>query len=34
MHGYYYYVLNPSTGVHQFSETLKEHNAWIEEFYN
>ena len=33
MHGYYYYVLNPSTGVHQFSATLDEHNAWISEFY-
>ena len=33
-HGYYYYVLNPSTGVHQFSETLDEHNKWIREFYD
>ncbi len=32
-HGYYYYVLNPSTGMHQFSATQAEHNAWIEEFY-
>ena len=33
MHSYYYYVLNPSTGMHQFSATSAEHNAWIEEFY-
>ncbi len=24
---YYYYILNPSTGTHVFSETLKEHEA-------
>ena len=33
-HGYYYYVLNPSTGMHQFSATLAEHNAWIDQFYS
>lgn len=32
-HNYYYYVLNPSTGMHQFSTTITEHNAWIDEFY-
>ena len=32
-HDYYYYVLNPSTGMHQFSKTRAEHEAWIEEFY-
>ena len=32
-HDYYYYVLNPSTGVHQFSMTNAEHQAWISEFY-
>ena len=32
-HNYYYYVLNPSTGRHQFSTTEAEHNAWISEFY-
>ena len=32
-HNYYYYVLNPSTGMHQFSTTITEHNAWINEFY-
>ena len=25
MHEYYYYVLNPSTGMHQFSKTYEEH---------
>ena len=33
MHSYYYYVLTPSTGMHQFSATQAEHNAWIAEFY-
>lgn len=33
-HGYYYYVLNPSTGMHQFSATQAEHNAWIDQFYS
>lgn len=32
-HDYYYYVLNPSTGMHQFSESLAQHNAYIREFY-
>lgn len=31
--GYYYYVLNPDTGLHQFSKTLEEHEQYIEEFY-
>ena len=31
---YYYYVLNPETGVHQFSKTLEEHEKWVEEFRN
>lgn len=30
--GYYYYVLNPSTGTHQFSKTLEEHEEWKEKF--
>ena len=34
MHDYFYYVLNPSSGKHQFSKTLDEHNKWIQEFYN
>ena len=34
MHNYFYYVLNPSTGTHQFSTTQAEHNAWIDQFYN
>ncbi len=29
---YYYYVLNPETGTHQFSKTLDEHEKWVEEF--
>lgn len=33
-HNYYYYVLNPSTGMHQFSTTESEHNAWVAEFYS
>lgn len=33
MHDYFYYVLNPSTGTHQFSTTQAEHNAWIDQFY-
>ena len=32
MHNYFYYVLNPSTGTHQFSTTQAEHNAWIDQF--
>lgn len=31
-HDYYYYVLNPSTGMHQFSTTYEEHEAWRAEF--
>ena len=31
---YYYYVLNPETGMHQFSKTLEEHEKWVEEFRN
>ncbi len=27
-HNYYYYVLNPSTGMHQFSTTYEEHEAY------
>ena len=27
-HDYYYYVLNPSTGMHQFSTTYEEHEAY------
>ena len=33
-HNYFYYVLNPSTGRHQFSTTNEEHNNWIKQFYN
>ena len=29
---YYYYVLNPETNMHQFSQTLQEHEAWVEKF--
>ena len=32
-HDYYYYVLNPATGMHQFSKTQEEHNNYIEQFY-
>jgi len=32
-HNYYYYVLNPSTGMHQFATTQEEHNANISAFY-
>ena len=31
---YYYYVLNPETDMHQFSQTLEEHEKWVEEFKN
>ena len=31
---YYFYVLNPATGMHQFSTTQEEHDAWIAKFYN
>ena len=27
---YYYYALDPSTGSHHFSKTLKEHNDFLE----
>lgn len=30
---YYYYVLNPETGVHKFSATQEEHNAAIAAYY-
>lgn len=30
---YYYYVLNPDKGVHQFSKTLAEHNKYVNKFY-
>ena len=33
-HNYFFYVLNPSTGMHQFSTTNEEHNAWIAQFYH
>ncbi len=32
-HEYFFYVLNPATGRHQFSTTQTEHNKWIKEFY-
>lgn len=32
-HNYYYYVLNPSTGMHAFATTQEEHNANIAAFY-
>ncbi len=31
-HNYYYYVLDPSTGVHQFSATQEEHDNWVTQF--
>lgn len=31
-HNYYYYVLNPSTGLHQFSTTYEEHQGYVEQF--
>ena len=33
-HNYYYYLLNPGTGMHQFSTTQAEHDALIQQFYN
>lgn len=33
-HDYYYYVLNPETGMHQFSTTQSEHDSWIATYYN
>ena len=29
---YYYYVLNPGTGTHQFSSTLAEHEGYVAQF--
>ncbi len=31
-HNYYYYVLNPGTGMHQFSTTYEEHSRYVREF--
>lgn len=31
-HNYYYYVLNPSTGMHQFSTTQEEHEQYRSQF--
>ncbi len=31
-HNYYYYVLNPSTGMHQFSTTYEEHSGYVQQF--
>ena len=31
-HDYYYYVLNPTTGMHQFSTTYEEHEAYRAQF--
>lgn len=31
-HEYYYYVLNPATGMHQFSKTYEEHNEYVNAF--
>lgn len=31
-HNYYYYVLNPSTGMHQFSTTYEEHSGYVRQF--
>ncbi len=31
-HNYYYYVLNPSTGMHQFSTTYEEHSGYVRRF--
>ena len=28
-HNYYYYVLNPSTGMHTFSTTYEEHTGYV-----
>ena len=30
---YYYYVLDPENGVHQFSKTLEEHEKKIDKLY-
>lgn len=29
---FYYYVLNPATGTHQFSKTLEEHEGYVAQF--
>ena len=29
---YYYYVLNPATGTHQFSKTLEEHEGYVAQY--
>ena len=31
-HNYYFYVLNPATGMHQFSTTNEEHNAYVRQY--
>jgi len=31
-HNYYYYVLNPATGMHQFSTTYEEHSGYVAQF--
>ncbi|MBR1972173.1 MAG: endolytic transglycosylase MltG [Oscillospiraceae bacterium] len=31
-HNYYYYVLNPATGMHQFSTTYDEHTGYVRSF--
>ena len=31
-HNYYYYVLNPATGAHQFSTTQDEHEQYRAQF--
>ena len=31
-HNYYYYVLNPSSSMHQFSTTYEEHQGYVREF--
>jgi len=31
-HNYYYYVLDPSTGMHQFSSTYEEHAGYVSQF--
>ncbi len=33
-HNYYFYVLNPETGMHQFSTTQEEHDGYIQQFYH
>lgn len=31
-HNYYYYVLNPATGMHQFSTSYEEHSGYVRQF--